>query len=74
MLNSKIIVTYRIITLLILSIPTIVNLYSKGDVVNSIITVPLITLGLSGIAIYIDGKLEWLLNHERVLSASKAPQ
>lgn len=71
MLNSKIIVTYRIIAILILSIPMAINIYIKGDIVNSIIAVPLITLAFSAIAIFIDGKLENRLNHEELLSAVK---
>ncbi|PHR84402.1 MAG: hypothetical protein COA59_07335 [Colwellia sp.] len=62
MFSSKIIVIYRIIALLILSIPIAVNIYNKGDIVSSVIYVPLITLGLSGIAIFIDSKLDALLN------------
>ncbi|KGJ91934.1 hypothetical protein [Colwellia psychrerythraea] len=73
MLKSKIIVAYRIISVLILSIPTAINIYVQGDIVNSIVAVPLITLGLSGIAIFIDGKLESLLNREELLSAFKIP-
>ncbi|MCJ8294446.1 MAG: hypothetical protein MJK15_08570 [Colwellia sp.] len=73
MLDSKIIVAYRIIAVVILSIPTVVNIYINGDIVNSIVTVPFITLTLSGIAIFIDGKLEALLNREGVLSTFKIP-
>jgi len=57
---------YRIIALLILSIPIAVNIYNQGDIVSSIIYVPLITLGLSGIAIFIDSKLESLLKKSPV--------
>jgi len=64
---------YRIIALLILSIPIAVNLYSKGDIVSSIIYVPLITLALSGIAIFIDAKLEGLLKQGMVLPKFKIP-
>jgi len=73
MFNSKVIVIYRIVALLILSIPIAVNLFSKGDIVSSIIYVPLITLGLSGIAIFIDGKLESLLNRGIALPKFKVP-
>jgi hypothetical protein len=64
---------YRIIALLIVSIPIAVNLYSKGDIVSSIIYVPLITLALSGIAIFIDAKLEGLLKQCMVLPKLKIP-
>ncbi len=73
MFNSKIIVIYRIVALLILSVPIAVNLYSKGDIVSSIIYVPLITLALSCIAIFIDGKLEGLLNRGIALPKFKVP-
>lgn len=73
MFNSKIIVIYRIVALLILSVPIAANLYIKGDIVSSIIYVPLITLALSGIAIFIDGKLEGLLNRGIALPKFKVP-
>ncbi len=73
MLNSKIMMIYRIIAILILSIPTAINFYSKADVVSSIIYVPLITLGLSAIAIFIDGMLEGLLNKTGDLTKLTAP-
>lgn len=66
MFSSTIIAMYRIIALLILSIPIAVNIYNQGDIVSSIIYVPLITLGLSGIAIFIDSKLESLLKKSPV--------
>ena len=66
MLSSKIMMIYRIIALLILSIPTAINVYSEGGFVSSIIYLPLITVGLSAIAIFIDGKIETLLNKEIV--------
>jgi hypothetical protein len=62
---------YRIIALLILSIPIAVNIYNKGDIVSSIIYVPLITLGLSCITIFIDSKLESLLKKAPVLPILK---
>ena len=68
MLTSKIIIIYRIIALLILSIPAVINVYSEEDIVSSIIYVPLITLGLSAIAIFIDGRLEELLNKDIALT------
>ena len=74
MFSSKIMAMYRIIALLILSIPIAVNIYNKGDIVSSIIYVPLITLCLSGIAIFIDSKLESLLKKSSaspVLKVSK---
>jgi len=64
---------YRIIAILILSMPTAINVYSKGDIVSSILYVPLITLGLSAIAIFIDGKLEELLNKPIVITTKTAP-
>ncbi|OUR84126.1 hypothetical protein A9Q75_03225, partial [Colwellia psychrerythraea] len=64
---------YRIIALLILSMPTAINIYSNGDIVSSIIYVPLITLGFSAIAIFVDGKLESLLNREMILTKFKVP-
>lgn len=73
MFSSKVMVIYRIIVLLLLSIPTAINIYSNGDVVSSIIYVPLITLGLSAIAIFIDSKLEGLLNRGKVLRKFTAP-
>lgn len=73
MFSSIIIAFYRIIALLILSMPIAVNLYSNGDIVSSIIYVPLITLGLSGIAIFIDAKLEALLKQGMVLPKFKIP-
>jgi len=66
MFSSTIMAMYRIIALLILSIPIAVNIYNQGDIVSSIIYVPLITLGLSGIAIFIDSKLESLLKKSPV--------
>jgi hypothetical protein len=62
MFNSKVMVIYRIIALLMLSMPTVINIYTNGDIVSSIIYVPLITLALSAIAIFLDGKLESVLN------------
>lgn len=73
MFNSKIMVIYRIFALLILTMPIAVNIYIKGDIVSSIIYTPLILLGLSGIAIFIDGKLEGLLNAGMVLPKFKMP-
>ncbi len=66
-------VIYRIIALLMLIIPTAINIYSNGDIVSSIIYVPLITLGLSAIAIFIDGKLEGVLNRGMVLTKFTVP-
>jgi hypothetical protein len=73
MFSSIILAIYRIIALLILSIPIAVNLYNKGDIVSSIIYVPLITLVLSGIAIFIDAKLAGLLKQGMVLPKFKIP-
>jgi len=73
MFNSKVMVIYRLAALLILSIPIAVNIVSKGDIVSSIIYVPLITLGLSGIAIFIDGKLEGVLNRAIIFPKFKVP-
>ncbi|PKH86266.1 hypothetical protein [Colwellia sp. Bg11-28] len=73
MFSSKIMVIYRIITLLMLSIPTVINIYSNGDIVSSIIYVPLITLGLSAIAIFLDGKLEAVLNRGMILTKFRVP-
>lgn len=71
MFNSTIMAMYRIIALLILSIPIAINIYNKGDIVSSIIYVPLIILSLSGIAIFIDSKLENLLKKAPALPVSK---
>ena len=73
MFSSKIIVIYRIIAVLLLAIPIAVNIYSKGDIVSSILYVPLITVGLSAIAIFIDGQLEDYLNRKVVVSQGKVP-
>ncbi|PKG81691.1 hypothetical protein CXF85_17100 [Colwellia sp. 75C3] len=74
MLSSKILVIYRIITVLLLSIPMAVNIYIKGDFVSSIVYVPLITLVFSGLAIFIDGKLEGLLKRGMVLPRFTLPR
>jgi hypothetical protein len=71
--SSKIIVLYRIIALLILSLPTIINIYIKGDIVSSLIYAPLITLLLSAIAIFIDEKIESILNKAINLEELKSP-
>jgi len=72
MLSSKIImVIFRVIAVLLLSMPMAINILIQGNIVSSIVYVPLITLALSGIAIYIDGKLEVLLSRNRVLPTFK---
>jgi len=73
MLSSKLMLIYRIIAISILSMPTAINIYSKGDIVSSIIYVPLITLVLSGVAIFIDGQLERLLNKTGALTRLTGP-
>lgn len=73
MLSTIIIVIYRIIALLILAIPTVLNMYNNGSIVSSIIYVPLITLGLSGVAIFFDGKLETFLNRSLFLTKFTVP-
>lgn len=73
MFSSKVMLIYRIAALLILSIPIALNINNKGDIVSSIIYVPLITLALSGIAIFIDGKLADLLNRAIALPKFKVP-
>ena len=74
MLSSKIIMAiYRVIAVLLLSMPIAINILIQGDIVSSIVYVPLLTLALSGIAIYIDGKLEVLLSRKRVLPTFKVP-
>jgi hypothetical protein len=74
MLSSKIImVIYRVIAVLLLSMPMAINILIQGNIVSSIVYVPLITLALSGIAIYIDGKLAVLLSRNRVLPTFKVP-
>jgi hypothetical protein len=73
MLSSKVMVIYRIIAVLILSMPMAVNIYIKAGIVSSIIYVPLITLLLSGITIFIDGKLEALVSSGMVLPKLKVP-
>ena len=64
---------YRVIALLVLSIPMVINLYIQGSIVNSLIYVPVITLGLSGLAIFIDGKLEVICNKRTSLSKLPVP-
>ena len=73
MFSSKVMVIYRIIVLLLLSIPTAINIYNNGGIVSSIIYVPLITLGFSAIAIFLDGKLESALNRAKILTKLKVP-
>ena len=73
MFSSKVMVIYRIIALLLLSIPTAINIYNNGGIVSSIIYVPLITLGFSAIAIFLDGKLESALNRAKILTKLKVP-
>jgi hypothetical protein len=73
MLSSKVMVIYRIIAVLILSMPMAVNIYIKAGIVSSIIYVPLITLVFSGVAILIDGKLASLLNRGMILPKLKVP-
>ena len=73
MFSSKVMVIYRIIVLLLLSIPTAINIYNNGGIVSSIIYVPLITLGFSAIAIFLDGKLESALNRAKILRKFTAP-
>ncbi|KGJ86933.1 hypothetical protein ND2E_0340 [Colwellia psychrerythraea] len=73
MLSSIIMVIYRIIALLILTIPTGLNMYNNGGIVSSIIYVPLITLVLSAIAIFFDGKLENFLNRSLILTKFAKP-
>lgn len=65
MFSSKIMVMYRIAAMLLLSVPIAENIFNQGDVVSSLLYVPLITLGLSGIAIIIDEKLARLLLDEQ---------
>jgi len=71
MFSSKIMAIYRITALLILSVPIAINMYIKGDIVSSIIYTPLILLALSALAIYIDGKLEAIVNSAMVLPKFK---
>jgi len=66
-------VIYRVIAVLLLSMPIAINMIIEGDIVSSIVYVPLITLVLSGIAIYIDGKLEALLSRNTVLPTFTVP-
>jgi len=73
MFSSKIMLIYRLVVLLILSIPIAINIVSKGDIVSSIIYLPLLILGLSAIAIFIDGKLEVLLNRAAAMATLKVP-
>lgn len=73
MLSSKVMVIYRIIAMLMLSIPMTVNIYIKAGIVSSIIYVPLMTLVFSGIAIFIDGKLSDLLSRGMILPKIKVP-
>ena len=73
MFSSKIMMIYRIIALLILSIPTAINIYFNGDIVSSIMYVPLITLGFSAIAIFFDGRLESALNRGMILTRFTVP-
>ena len=73
MFSSKIIVIYRIMAVLILAIPIAVNIYSKGGIVSSILYVPLMTMGLAAIAIFIDGQLEDFLNRPVVVSRGEVP-
>ena len=64
---------YRVIAVLLLSMPIAINMIIEGDIVSSIVYVPLIILALSGIAIYIDGKLDVLLSRNRVLPTITVP-
>jgi hypothetical protein len=73
MFSSKIMVIYRIIALAMLGIPTAINIYFNGNIVSSIIYVPLITLGLSAIAIFFDGRLETVLNRGMILTKFRVP-
>ncbi len=73
MFSSKIMVIYRIIALAMLGIPTAINIYFNGNIVSSIIYVPLITLGLSAIAIFFDGRLENALNRGMILTKFRVP-
>ncbi len=68
MLSPSTMLLYRAISLLALSIPTAINLYIQGSIVSALIYVPLITLVLAALAIFIDEKLEALLNKRKALS------
>jgi len=74
MLSSKIImVIYRIMAVVLLSMPMAINILIQGGIVSSIVYVPVITIALSGVAIYIDGQLEALFIRNRVLPTFKVP-
>ena len=71
--SSKIMVIYRIITLVLVIMPVAINISTKADIVSSIVYVPLIMLAISAIGIFIDGKLEAVLNRGMVLSKFTLP-
>ena len=63
MTNSIIITIYRIVAMLIIIAPIILNVFLKSEFITSILYVPLFSLVLALVAIVIDVKLEKTLQY-----------
>jgi phosphate/sulfate permease len=61
MFIQAILYSYRAIALLITSIPMIINVVFIGDIVTSLIYVPLISIFIATLSIYLDKKLSLAL-------------
>lgn len=61
MLSQVIMVFYRILAIIVILTPIVLNIMNKGDIVYSLLYLPLLTLLLTIFFIYVDQKLEQAL-------------
>jgi flagellar motor component MotA len=73
MFQTLVLGTYRLIALLVVTLPVLLNLMYQGGVVTSLLHVPTLMLVFSLIAFVVDRKLEKITDHmQQQLAAHKA--
>lgn len=58
MLHQSVMGLYRIIAIIIICTPMVVNVINKGEIIDSLVYLPLLTLLLTFFFIYLDKKLK----------------
>ena len=62
MLHQSVMGLYRIIAIIIICTPMVVNVINKGEIIDSLVYLPLLTLLLTFFFIYLDKKLTCALS------------
>ncbi|MFY8350973.1 hypothetical protein AAEU29_10600 [Pseudoalteromonas sp. SSM20] len=65
-MSQTLLIAYRLVAALVISMPLIINLTIKGDIVSSFIYAPIFTILALVLAVYLDDKIEHSLQQTKL--------